>query len=88
MILRKTLRLDDAKLTHKKALDILSSLPNRRMNEFIIQAIINADNENHIREIITETMIDVIGNYDISEMKSAKEKTIIDNDALSFIDNL
>lgn len=84
-----SLRFNLVKLEHQKAYQILKGLPNGRMNEYIINAIIKAHNQAELKELIADTMVEVMDNYEFSKSKIVDKKTeTLDHDALDFISSL
>lgn len=84
---RISVRFNLDRLEHQKAWDILSKLPKGRMNEYINNAIITADNRDHIKDMMVETMLEIMDNYSFAKTQPRKTNKI-DDEAMDFIKNL
>lgn len=86
---RISLRFNLVKLEHQAAWNILSQLPNGRMNEYIVHSIIKASNHESLKLLLADTMVEVMENYDFSKSKVNNEADKkIDNEAMNFISQL
>lgn len=91
---RISVRFNLDRMEHQKAWDILSNLPQGRMNEFITSSIVSANDKYLFKDMIIESMIEVMDNYSFSKNnknnKSSKinKSNEIDDDAMDFIKNL
>lgn len=84
---RISVRFNLERMEHQKAWDILSNLPQGRMNEFITSSIISANDKYLFKDMIIESMIEVMDNYSFTKSKPSKSNEI-DDDAMDFIKNL
>ena len=84
---RISVRLNLERMSHQKAWAILQSLPHGRMNEYITNSILTADDQMHLKDMIVESMLEVMENYEPKQAKQEMTKNI-DNGALDFINNL
>lgn len=84
---RISVRFNLDRMEHQKAWKILSNLPQGRMNEFITSSIISANDKYLFKDMIIESMIEVMDNYSFSKNKINKTNEI-DDDAMDFIKNL
>ncbi|MEX1377294.1 MAG: hypothetical protein AB1Z23_07435 [Eubacteriales bacterium] len=93
---RISVRFNLARTDHRKAWEILSTLPNGMMNEYITSSVLNTDNEKRMKRIVTECIHDVLEQYSLSDKAQYspqnriinESKKSLDMDALDFIKNL
>lgn len=82
---RISIRLNLEKLSHKKVYEILSSLPNRRKSEYVINAIIMAYEKDNLFDMIKVAVKEAING---TEIPKAGNDEGVENIAIDYLKTL
>ncbi len=82
---RLSIRLNLEKLSHKKADEILSALPKRRKSEYVVNAIIMANGQDNLYNMIKDAVKEGFKELPIYK---ADTKGAIENVAVDYLESL
>lgn len=71
---------------HKQAWKLLQSVPNGKKNAYLVQAILQVDNREYLKQVIQETVREELGNSQIQHQEI--QETDIPNQMLDFLESL
>lgn len=71
---------------HKQAWKILQSVPNRKKNAYLVQAILQVDNREYLKQVIQEAVREELGNSQIQHQEAREQD--IPNQMLDFLEGL
>lgn len=73
---------------HRRAWEILKGVPKGQKNAFLVRAILQADNRETLRELIRESVQEVLRNGALTYQEAKEPDMDIPDQMLSFLENL
>lgn len=73
---------------HRRAWEILKGVPKGQKNAFLVHAILQADDRETLRELIRESVQEVLRNGALTYQEAKEPDTDIQDQMLSFLENL